>query len=99
MIGLIFGEKNFPKEILKKVKKRKVKYLIIDLTKKKIFKKDRSSHNVSIGQFGKEAWKRRGSGTLLCANFWQSLCPLGSDEASALRFLICVLLFIGVSSF
>ena len=39
MIGLIFGETNFPKEILKKVKKTKKKYLIIDLTKKKILKK------------------------------------------------------------
>ena len=53
MIGLIFGETNFPKKILEKVKKKKVKYLIIDLTKKKIFIKDRHSHSVSIGQFGK----------------------------------------------
>ena len=53
MIGLIFGETNFPIEILKKVKKTKLKYLIIDLTKKRIFKKDRNSHAVSIGQFGK----------------------------------------------
>jgi len=28
MIGLIFGETNFPIEILKRVKKRKLKYLI-----------------------------------------------------------------------
>ena len=53
MIGLIFGETNFPIEILKKVKKTKLKYLIIDLTKKRIFKRDRNSHAVSIGQFGK----------------------------------------------
>jgi len=53
MIGLIFGETNFPIEILKKIKKRHLKYLIIDLTKSKKFKKDRNSHNVSIGQFGK----------------------------------------------
>jgi hypothetical protein len=53
MIGLIFGETNFPIEILKKIKKRHLKYLIIDLTKNKKFKKDRNSHNVSIGQFGK----------------------------------------------
>ena len=52
MIGLIFGETEFPKYILKKVKK-KYKYLIIDLTKKKIFKKDKNSFSVSIGQFGK----------------------------------------------
>jgi DUF1009 family protein len=53
MIGLIFGENNFPKEILKKLKKLKKKYLIIDLSKKKIFKKDINSHSVSIGQIGK----------------------------------------------
>ncbi len=53
MIGLIFGETNFPSEILKKIKKRHLKYLIIDLTKNKKFKKDRNSHSVSIGQFGK----------------------------------------------
>ena len=53
MIGLIFGETEFPIEILKKIKKRKLKYLIIDLSKSKKFKKDKNSHNVSIGQFGK----------------------------------------------
>ena len=53
MIGLIFGETNFPKEILKKIKKRRVRYLIIDLTKSKTFRKDRYSYSVSIGQFGK----------------------------------------------
>ena len=53
MIGLIFGKTNFPKEILKKVKKRKLRYLIIDLTKRRIFTKDKHSHSVSIGQFGK----------------------------------------------
>ena len=52
MIGLIFGETDLPKYILKKIKK-KYKYLIIDLTKKNLFKKDRNSYSVSIGQFGK----------------------------------------------
>jgi hypothetical protein len=53
MIGLIFGETRFPKEILKKIKKKRLKYLIIDLTKRRTFKKDRHSHSVSIGQVGK----------------------------------------------
>ena len=53
MIGLILGETHFPKEILKKIKKRKVRYLIIDLTKSRVFKKDRHSNVVSIGQFGR----------------------------------------------
>ena len=39
MIGLIFGDTDFPKEILKTIKKRKIKYLIIDLSKSKKFKK------------------------------------------------------------
>ena len=52
MIGLIFGETHFPIQILKKVKKKHLKYLIIDLTKGR-FKKDKQSYNVSIGQFGK----------------------------------------------
>ena len=53
MIGLIFGDTNFPVEILKKIKKKKLKYLIIDLSQSKKFKKDRNSHFISIGQFGK----------------------------------------------
>ena len=52
MIGLIFGETDFPKQILKKIKNKK-KYLIIDLTKNKNFKKNRYSYSVSLGQFGK----------------------------------------------
>ena len=53
MIGLIFGETNFPIEILKKIKIRKLKHLIIDLSKSNKFKNEMNSHNVSIGQFGK----------------------------------------------
>ncbi len=53
MIGLIFGETNFPKEILKKIRRIKRRYLIIDLTKNKTFKKDKNFNSVSIGQIGK----------------------------------------------
>ena len=53
MIGLIFGETNFPKEILKKIKKIKKKYLIIDLTKHKYFRKEKNFNSVSLGQIGK----------------------------------------------
>jgi DUF1009 family protein len=52
MIGLIFGETDFPKQILKKIKDKE-KYLIIDLTYNKIFKKNKNSYALSIGQFGK----------------------------------------------
>ena len=53
MIGLIFGETKFPIQILKRIKKKSLKYLIIDLTNRRKFKKDRYSHTVSIGQLGK----------------------------------------------
>ena len=53
MIGLIFGETNFPTQILKRIKRRHLKYLIVDLTKRRKFKNDRYSHPVSIGQLGK----------------------------------------------
>jgi len=53
MIGLIFGDTDFPKEILKKVKKKGKNYFIIDLSKKNNFKKDKYSQKTSIGKFGK----------------------------------------------
>ena len=52
MIGLIFGETHFPIQVLKKIKKKHLKYLIIDLTNGR-FKKNNHTYNVSIGQFGK----------------------------------------------
>ena len=53
MIGLIFGDTDFPNKILQTIKKKKINYLIIDLSKSKKFKKDKKSHSVSIGQFGR----------------------------------------------
>ena len=53
MIGLFFGESDFPIKILNKIKKYKKKYFIIDLSKNSKFKKDKNSYRVSIGQFGK----------------------------------------------
>ena len=52
MIDLIFGETDFPKYIYRKIKDKK-KYIIIDLTDKNYFKKDKNSYKISIGQFGK----------------------------------------------
>ena len=52
MIGLFLGKTDFPKKILNTLKKREIKYFIIDLTKKKIFKKDKNSYSVNIGKFG-----------------------------------------------
>ena len=53
MICLIFGDTDFPTMVLKNIIKQKVKYFIIDLSKKNIFKNDKNSNRISIGQFGK----------------------------------------------
>ena len=53
MIGLFFGDTEFPKKILLKLKKENKKYVIIDLSKKKFFKKNPHSRSFGIGQFGK----------------------------------------------
>jgi len=53
MIGLFLGSTNFPKKILINIKKKKLKYFIIDLTKNNIFKKDKYSNFINIGKFGK----------------------------------------------
>tara|TARA_B100000900_G_scaffold76816_1_gene61502 strand:- start:182 stop:976 length:795 start_codon:yes stop_codon:yes gene_type:complete len=53
MIGLFFGDTDFPNIILNTIRRQKIKYLIIDLSKSRKFKKDKNSYSVSIGQFGK----------------------------------------------
>ncbi len=53
MIGLFLGEKKLPLKILNKLKKKKIKYFIIDLTKNNKFKNYRNSFFISIGKFGK----------------------------------------------
>ena len=52
MIGLFLGEKKLPIEIIKKLKKNKIKYFIFDLTKSNKFKKDKNCYSISIGKFG-----------------------------------------------
>ena len=53
MIGLFFGDTEFPKKILQKLKEKNKKYIIIDLSKKKFFRKNPHSQSFGIGQFGK----------------------------------------------
>ena len=52
MIGLFFGEKELPIEILKKIERKKLNYFIIDLTKNNKFKKNKNSFFINIGKFG-----------------------------------------------
>ena len=53
MIGLFLGENKLPIEILKSLKKKKIKYLIIDLSKNNKFRNDKNSYFINIGKFGK----------------------------------------------
>ena len=53
MIGLFLGDTDFSEIVLKKIKKKNIKYFIIDFSKRNIFKKDKNSFRISIGKFGK----------------------------------------------
>ena len=53
MIGLFLGDTEFPKQVLKKIKDNKIKYLIVDLSRKKNFKNNPYSQSFGIGQFVK----------------------------------------------
>ena len=53
MLALFFGDTEFPKQILKKIKKKKIKHIIIDLSKNRIYEKNPNSYSIGIGQFGK----------------------------------------------
>ena len=53
MIGLFLGDNDFSEIVLKRIKKTNKKYFIIDFSKNNKFKKDKNSHRISIGKFGK----------------------------------------------
>ena len=53
MLCMILGDTDFSKIVLKNIININLKYFIIDLYKKNIFKRNRNSHRISIGQFGK----------------------------------------------
>ena len=53
MIGLILGDTNIGIYIIKKLKLYKKNYIIIDISKNKIFRRDKNSYSLSLGQLGK----------------------------------------------
>ncbi len=52
MIGLFLGDTDFSEVVLKKIKKIKKKYFIVDFSKNNKFKKEKNSYRISIGKFG-----------------------------------------------
>ena len=53
MIGLFLGDTDFSEVVLKKIKRLKKKYFIIDFSKNNKFKRDKNCHRISIGKFGR----------------------------------------------
>ena len=53
MIGLVIGETQLGNLIIKKLKFLQIKFVIIDISKQKIFKQEKNSFSLSIGQLGK----------------------------------------------
>ena len=53
MIGLFLGDTDFSEVVLKKIKKLRKDYFVIDFSKNNKFKKDKNSYRISIGKFGK----------------------------------------------
>ena len=53
MIGLVLGDTHIGEVIINKLKLLKKKYLIIDISKKKIFKRNKNTYLLSIGELGK----------------------------------------------
>jgi DUF1009 family protein len=53
MLALIVGDTNLPKIIIKILKKKKIKFIILDLTKKKIYKNLSNSFNIKITELEK----------------------------------------------
>ena len=72
MIGLIFGETDFPNQILKTIKKKKIEYLIIDLSKTKKFRQNKKTYSVSLGQFGKIIIILKTNNCKKCIVCWKS---------------------------
>ena len=51
MISLILGDTNFPDLVIKNLKKKKINFLIIDLSKNNKFKNKKNSFRISLGNF------------------------------------------------
>ncbi len=81
MIGLFLGDTDFPKIVLKKIKKLKKKYFIIDFSKNNLFEKEKNSYRISIGKFGKiiDLIKKQKSNKVLFAG------KIAKPKFSALR--------------
>ena len=81
MIGLFLGDTDFPKIVLKRIKKLKKKYFIIDFSKNNSFAKEKNSYRISIGKFGKiiDLIKKQKSNKVLFAG------KIAKPKFSALR--------------
>ena len=53
MLGLIVGESSLPNYVINKLLKKKIEFLILDLTKSYIYKRYKNSYSLKITELGK----------------------------------------------
>ena len=53
MLGLIVGETSLPNFVINKLLKKKIDFLILDLTRSCIYKKYENSYSLKITELGK----------------------------------------------
>jgi DUF1009 family protein len=53
MLGLVVGDSNLPKFLINKLLKKNLDFIILDLTKKNIYKKYKNSYSLKITELGK----------------------------------------------
>ena len=82
MLGLIVGESSLPRFLIKKLLKKKVEFLILDLTKSNTYKNYKNSYSLKIIQLGKAI-------SILKKNNCKSVILIGKvkrPEVSLLKF-------------
>ena len=69
MIGLVLGETQLGSLIIKKLKLLGKNFIIIDISQKKIFKKNKNAFSLSIGQLGRGLTLLKEYNCLQCQSF------------------------------
>ena len=53
MLGIIAGETSLPKYLINKLTKKKIKFIILDLTQSNLYKKYINSYSLKITELGR----------------------------------------------
>ena len=80
MLGLIVGESSLPNFVIKKLLRKNVEFIILDLTKSNIYKKYKNSYSLKITELGKAI-------SVLKKNNCQNVIFIGKVERPEISFL------------